>query len=304
MGAYADDAMKADSRNQIKAWQSIVQHSCLLHDFRHRETCFKRSKGNGCRFNMPRDIVENDKYDPVTHEMKFVRRAGSQWLTEHQIDVTILFNSNNNLRFMILTGDGAAASYYVTNYTTKPQQMQENSAVVFSAYTNRLKKEEAAKRAGVSLPPAVAGLRRLMSLLSTMTSTMEMGGPLACLYLLKGGNVYMSHKLSRFIFLPQVLNFLNSDSLEAPFYPSVGEKTVIVSDMADYLFRPVALQDSSFWRYAQCGAKESRCKQRAKKRIGDLDLKKEKDNVAHILSYPQLPNVLLFEDRLFFYRSE
>jgi hypothetical protein len=136
------------------------QLATVAHDPCHRQSCFK-SKGTGCRYGFPLDIVSLNTCPEVTPDgilrLNLPREVGSAWLTGHNIPVLLLFGCNNDVK--VLIGEQAGAVYYIANYTTKDQQKVDSQATVLMAaylrYRQRYNPVSTESRGTLAIVPAI-----------------------------------------------------------------------------------------------------------------------------------------------------
>eukprot|EP00732_Lithocolla_globosa_P000270 Lithocolla_globosa_v1_NODE_69_length_7060_cov_437.109350.p1 type:complete len:2074 gc:universal NODE_69_length_7060_cov_437.109350:459-6680(+) len=253
------DITHIDVKAAYSASLALIQYDNVSHDYHHRETCFKY--GAGCRFNKPAVSVFDYEFNSE-RELLLKRPPGSNWLTGHQLELTSSFLCNNDVRALFLTGEGTSESYYCTNYTAKPQEKIENSRLL-SAFEKRKEKEEKDKQKLSKLSPFELGVRRIQGLIANIHAKQEMGGPLACLYSLKGTNVYFSHKFSRQLLLPQLQAYLRNEKIDGNLIPvpksdpTQQQKWQVLPDIFDYLLRSENLFDLNVWDFQSQGEKKT-----------------------------------------------
>jgi hypothetical protein len=231
---------------------SLFLLECNVHDYRHFESCFKKSKTapiSGCRFRMPRAIHQGQT-EIQGGEVVLQRRLGSNWLNPY-VDVMIdLFRFNHDCRALI----GSYASqmvYYVVKYISKDQKAVDQRAALdlgLQAFRSRRERDAAqqevtaaaaaaasfgaashasdslATAADPSIATAASGsAARLINAMTYQLSNMqETSAPLAAYYLLRGTLEYTSHELPKLL-LAQAEAIVCGRSFEGLLVPELRQ---------------------------------------------------------------------------------
>ena len=109
----------------------VIQLATVLHHWRHNATCFKNREKNGdCRFAFPRVACSASEFvkDATGNYVWNVRKgAGSEYMTCHNLLVSLLFRVNNDVRLLAL-GGAPNAVFYCIRYITKPPECFDEPA--------------------------------------------------------------------------------------------------------------------------------------------------------------------------------
>jgi hypothetical protein len=169
-----------------------------------------------CRFFKPEELVETSEF---VDEYSFVleRKLGHEYLNSFSILLSLLFCCNHDVK--ILLGYLAFGFvYYALKYATKSQKIFENYIFL---NINALKKAENSENRNRSNSngdtdmhdSAIKGRKRFMSMVNSLTARIEIGAPMACLYLLNGSCFYWSHPFVNLYFTQTLKIFLNEERI-------------------------------------------------------------------------------------------
>ena len=182
-----------------------IQLSVNMHDWKHRESCFKNGR-NECRYNTPHLPVDETSVEPafavnldaVTHkpqptdpfydrivhlEIDLKKRTPFFFLTDCNIYALAVFNCNNCTRYV----ENQKVSLYYGTYALKHSTENEKALAemlrALSAYEEKIKNRKllglnsADTVSSVSLPPTTAsiGLGRLLSAARAVTNVETVG---------------------------------------------------------------------------------------------------------------------------------
>jgi len=175
----------------ISALAAVLQG----HYWQHCPSCFKFSKRTNssktCRYCYPKDRIEE-----TTQEKKGIvikRLLGHEYINSYNDVILQTFRCNHDIQILIGGVEMSEVIFYCTKYTTKPQQEAYCSvALALAAYRRRLERERAIAECR-ELSSEEKSRKRVTGLMYTMTSSIEVAGPLAALYILRKSPSYRSH---------------------------------------------------------------------------------------------------------------
>ena len=127
-GQESDD----DFYMRLATDSNAVAQKTQMHSSKHNATCFKyRSKGNTCRFGMPRELVPQSYID----ELGVIHLArNNSWVNPWNRAIATCLRSNHDISWIPTVTKSLALIYYLTNYATKddvsPYQMLIKAALL------------------------------------------------------------------------------------------------------------------------------------------------------------------------------
>ena len=150
-----------------------------------------------CRARFPRDIVENTEIDSYDGSIKMKKLE--QWINFISPPLTYLIRCNSDVTSLLSGTAIKAIVAYVTDYITKAplktHTMFDAIRTVFdrkSELINGNKSREEKSR------------KLITNIVNSLTSSMEIGGPMASLYLLGNPDHYTNYKFRHFYWKPYV----------------------------------------------------------------------------------------------------
>ena len=143
-----------------------------------------------CMARFPRDIYSETKVDEQDGHI-FMKKL-EQWINTFTPTLTYLLRCNTDVGSMLSGTSIKAVISYVTDYVTKPSL--KTHQIFSSAYDVFEKNSELL---GGNTEEKGAARKLLLKIVNALTSKMEIGSPMACLYLLENPDHYTSH-----IFVP------------------------------------------------------------------------------------------------------
>ena len=228
-------------------------HTCRSNlDERGRQTRNRSWKGclnniwGHCKNRFPRAIIPSSFVDENGH---LHLKKLEPWLNTIIPLITYLFRCNTDSTCLKSGTAVKAAILYLTNYITKPIL---KTCVVFETIlrqclTNPLILD--------SDPNRYEKVRMLMTkIVNNLSAKMEVGVPLACLYLLGFPDHYVSHRFASFYwqsFVHEVQSYWDSniDSTVKPKVSivSIRGRVLGLSPVFDYIYRPQELENFSLY---------------------------------------------------------
>ncbi|KDR65593.1 hypothetical protein GALMADRAFT_41664, partial [Galerina marginata CBS 339.88] len=244
-----------------------------------RKGCLN-SKGE-CKARFPREVIEKTMVEPLTGALRI--KKGEPWMNTFTPSLSYLMRCNTDVTSLLSGTAIKAIVAYVTDYVTKPglttysifdtvKQVFSRNSEMIGGSTNR---QEVA--------------RSLMTkMVNALTSKLEIGSPMASLYLLGNPDHYTQHIFKQFYWRPyvrEVQSVWKTDEAE-----NLPEKVVLnknlgryigLSKVQDYTFRPDIYRNVSLYEWIRCAEKVKRSR-KAQLKFDDLqdrlDLNKYSDD--------------------------
>jgi len=221
-----------------------------------RPTCINK-KGK-CKARFPRPTYDMTEVDPRTGALNV--KKGEPWINTLTPLVTYLLRCNTDVTSLLSGTAIKAVVAYVSDYITKPglktysifdtiKSVFDKNSVLIGSSSKR--KEKA---------------RRLMTqIINSLTAKLEIGGPMASLYLLGNPDHYTSHKFIPIYwksYVTEVMKYWNPNDVIQTDVDS--EKLVLqkkkgcfigVSKIHDYVYRPEIYENLSLYEWIQCATR-------------------------------------------------
>ena len=230
--------------------------------------CLRKGK---CKARFPRDIVESTMVDPATGALKM--KKGEAWINTFSSLVTYLFRCNTDTT-SLLSGTAIKATVaYITDYVTKPglntYSMFDTIRQIFERNETLLTGKENVRASARSL---------VTKMVNALTAKLEIGSPMASMYLLGNPDHYTSHTFINFYwrsFVREARSVFLTPLEEIEDFPdkivlnkSKG-KFVALSKVHDYIYRPSAFRIVNLYDWIRCANKKRKsakhCKENSTK---------------------------------------
>ena len=156
------------------------------------------NKYNKCKARFPRSIVQESFVDPFTGSITLKKLE--EWINFFTPVLTYLLRSNSDVTSLLSGTAIKAIVAYVTEYITK---VPLKTHVMFDTIRKVLGKHSELIN-DVTVDDKQKSRKLITSIVNTLTVGMEIGGPMACLYLLDNPDHYTSHKFRPFYWKPYV----------------------------------------------------------------------------------------------------
>jgi len=218
------------------------------------------NKHGNCKARFPRKIIEQTEVDPKTGALNV--KKGEPWINTLSPVVTYLLRCNSDVTSLLSGTAIKAIVAYISDYVTKPglktYSIFDTIRSVFNKNTEML---------SGSLEQKEKARRLITQTVNSLTGKMEIGGPMAALYLLGNPDHYTCHKFIPVYWKDCVREALKFWRSENDLQEVVPEKLVLqknkdgeyvgFSSVHDYIYRPKKFQDKTLYEWAQMS---SRCK--------------------------------------------
>ena len=223
--------------------------------------CLRKGK---CKARFPRDIVESTMVDPATGALKM--KKGEAWINTFSSLVTYLFRCNTDTT-SLLSGTAIKATVaYITDYVTKPGL---NTYSMFDTIRQIFERNETLLAGKENIQASARSL--VTKMVNALTAKLEIGSPMASMYLLGNPDHYTSHTFVNFYwrsFVREARSVFLTPLEEIDDFPekvvlnkSKG-KFVALSKVHDYIYRPSAFGTVNLYDWIRCANKKRKSSKR------------------------------------------
>jgi len=193
---YKKKKMKHKNPNTVDKYQPVV--GCLS------------NKWGKCKARFPRKTFEHTEVNINDGALNI--KKGESMLNTVTAEVTYLIRSNTDVTSLLSGTAIKAVVAYVSDYISKPAL---RTYLIFEAVKNVFDRNS--EMLGGSLDRKEKARKLLTQIVNNLTSKMEIGGPMASMYLLKNPDHYTNHRFRTFYwpnFVRAARHAWNSDSGE------------------------------------------------------------------------------------------
>ncbi|KAJ7163730.1 hypothetical protein C8R46DRAFT_875283, partial [Mycena filopes] len=241
------------------------------------------SKSGVCKARFPRDVFPTSEIDPDGHVNIKKTEANMNTFTP----VMTYFSRSNTDVTSLLSGTAVKAVIsYVSDYVSKMgMKTYQAFASVFEVFDRN---SEQVSEENVEGTVKAKNLMRQM--INSMSTKLEIGSPMASMYVLGNPDHYSSHKFVNFWWRTYVTfikrhwaeleeNPMDNDD-ENPHEERITIKNqngtfVALSPVDDYRYRPIAYESVNLYEWIQCSDKKSRNKKEREQYFEHLNFKKD-----------------------------
>ena len=271
--------------DEVKAWWTQFENTVddlLLRSNQHTHTIDKHGNNTSyctnakgqCKRRFPRDTFEQTMVDPKTGALNL--KKGEAWMNTFTAELTYLLRSNSDVTSLLSGTAIKAIVAYVSDYITKPGLKTYS---IFDIIRSVFDKNSEMMGGDVKRKEKVRKV--FTQIVNSLTAKMEIGSPMASLYILGNPDHYTKHKFIPFYWRGYVKEVLSAwegdDSDKIPDLEHVPDKVVInkshggfigISKVSDYVYRPVMYEDISLYDWIRF-YKKARKHKMPQKKIGD-----------------------------------
>ena len=230
----------------------------------------KNNKYGTCKARFPRKVQLETQVDPSTGAL--IMKKGEAWLNTFSPVLTYLLRCNTDVTCLLSGTAIKSVIAYVTDYITKTplktHTMFETVKTIFKRETEMLAGEESKK---------IKARKVLVKIVNSLTSQSEIGGPMACMYLLGHPDHYTSHTFQRFYWRAYVNEVRKAWEVHNPIDDGIvnkappeklvltksEDKVVGIDTTTDYIFRPSKYEAVSLYDWVRRARKARMSKKRA-----------------------------------------
>src|ERR1700683_4109229 len=234
---YEKKRLKHKDKKNINKYQPVT--GCLS------------NKWGKCKARFPRKTFEHTEVNMDNGALNI--KKGESMLNNVTAEVTYLIHSNTDVTSLLSGTAIKAVVAYVSDYISKPSL---KTYIIFEAVKSVFDRNS--EMLGGSLDRKEKARRLLTQIVNNLTSKMEIGGPMASMYLLKNPHHYTNHKFRTFYwpnFVQAARHAWNPDSEEC------GENQLVLLKIKgriigrtlvqDYVFQPVECNQMSLHDWIQ-----------------------------------------------------
>jgi hypothetical protein len=228
-----------------------------------------------CKRRFPRDIFEQTMVDPKTGALNL--KKGEAWMNTITPLLTYLLRCNTDVTSLLSGTAIKAIVAYVSDYITKPGL---KTYTVFDVVKSVFDKNS--EMIGGDLKRREKVRKIFTQIVNSLTAKLEIGGPMASLYILGHPDHYTGHRFIPFYWKGYVKEVLDAwvdehdDSL-VPDLKNVTDNVVInknrgrlvgLSKISDYIYRPTSCENVCLYDWVRL-SKKSRIHRSIRKKVGD-----------------------------------
>ncbi|HMI78182.1 MAG TPA: helitron helicase-like domain-containing protein, partial [Ferruginibacter sp.] len=213
-----------------------------------RPSCI--NKHGNCKSRFPRTLYEQTQVDPKTGALNI--KKGEAWINTLTPVITYLLRCNTDVTSLMSGTAIKAIVAYISDYITKPGL---KTYVIFDAIKSVFNRNS--EILGGTMKTKEKARRILTKTVNALTSKMEIGGPMASLYLLGNPDHYASHKFVTVYWKNYVREVFRSWKSEEDLQELIPEKLVVqkgvegeivgFSTVDDYMYRPKLLESKTLY---------------------------------------------------------
>ena len=213
------------------------QEKKAVHKYQPNTGCLSNKWGK-CKARFPRKTFEQTEVDIESGALNI--KKGESMLNTVTAEVTYLIRSNTDITSLLSGTAIKAVVAYVSDYISKPAL---KTYLIFEAVKSVFDRNS--EMLGGSLDQKEKARRLLTQIVNNLTSKMEIGGPMASMYLLKNPDHYTSHKFrtfywpsfvraARYAWNPESEEYLEDQLVLLKIKGKIVGRTLV----QDYVFRP------------------------------------------------------------------
>ena len=229
-----------------------------------------------CKRRFPRETFDQTMVDPKTGALNL--KKGEAWMNTITPLLTYLLRSNSDVTSLLSGTAIKAIVAYVSDYITKPGLKTYS---IFDVVRSVFDKNS--EMIGGTLKRREKVRKIVTQVVNSLTAKMEIGGPMASLYLLGNPDHYTDHTFVPFYwrgYVKEVLSIWEEGDAnnKIPDLDGVLDKVVInknrgqfvgLSKVSDYVYRPSMHEHVSLYDWIRLYEK-TRKRRMIKKKVGDV----------------------------------
>ena len=282
-----NDCNVCDNCKSLESWWArfkVVVDDLVKRSNRHNDCsksirpCLRNGK---CKARFPRDIVESTMVDPATGALKM--KKGEAWINFFSPLLTFLVRCNTDTT-SLLSGTAIKATVaYITDYVTKPGL---NTYSMFDTIRQIFERNETLLTIKENMQNSARSL--VTKMVNALTAKLEIGSPMASMYLLGNPDHYTSHVFVNFYWRSFVREACSVFSTSLEEIDNIPEKVVLnrskgkfvaLSNVHDYIYRPSAFGSINLFDWIRCANKKRKASKQSK------IITKQDDMNEHAIDY-------------------
>ena len=223
------------------------------------------NKHGNCKARFPRQTFDKTEVDPNTGALNI--KKGEKWINTLTPIVTFLLRCISDVTSLLSGTAIKAIVAYISDYVTKPglktYTIFDTIRSVFDKSSEMLGGTQTRKDKARSL---------VTKIVNALTAKLEIGGPMASLYLLGNPDHYTNQRFVVFYwksYVTEVLKAWKQDddvrSDKVVLLKNVDGEYIGLSMVDDYMYRPYELNEKSLYEWIQISTRLKRSKAEQKK---------------------------------------
>ena len=220
----------------------------------------KSNKYGKCKARFPRKIFKQTMVNPNTGSLDI--RKGEQWMNNVSPVLTYLFRCNTDVTSLLSGTAIKAVIAYISDYITKPSL---KTYVVFDTIRSVFHKNS--EFLGGTTDRKEKARRLFTQIVNSLTAKMEIGAPMAAMYLLKNPDHYTDHKFCPFYWKTYVhevhkpwMMEVDNEQYDKVILNKTRGRIVGLSPVFDYIYRPSYYEDWSLYDWIRRYSKKQKAK--------------------------------------------
>ncbi|KAF5367284.1 hypothetical protein D9615_010468 [Tricholomella constricta] len=230
-------------RSNVHSCRSTINRDGSQSKSKQYAGCLDNKWGR-CRGRFPRPIYTETEVDPATGSLHIKKLEA--WMNTVSATVTYLFRCNTDVTSLRSGTAIKGVMYYVTKYVTKTSL---KTCIIFETVQSIFQKNT--EVLGGSATRQEKARTLMTKIVNSLTTKLEMGSPMICLYLLGNPDHYKSHRFRNFhwqSFVTEVLSAWPDQEFKHACLPERvillqrNGRVVGLSPVYDYMFRAPELE--------------------------------------------------------------
>jgi hypothetical protein len=298
--------LKAEWKNKFEdtvddlLWRSNVHIHTTDKNGNNTSKCVNKS--GQCKARFPRPTFDQTLVDPNTGALNV--KKGEAWMNTFTPLLTYLLRSNSDVTSLLSGTAIKAVVAYVSDYITK-QSLK--TYTIFDTIRDVFEKNS--EMIGGDVKRNETARKLFTKVVNSLTAKMEIGAPMASLFLLGNPDHYTDHKFKTFYwksYVRQVMKYFphetesDGNTTSTLSETSIAEKVVVnkvngeyvgLSSVLDYMYRPVIYGRVNLYDWIRLSEKSTIASHKNKKKP-----KKEADAIQDQSENEEYPNKECSED--------
>ncbi|KDR65354.1 hypothetical protein GALMADRAFT_32878, partial [Galerina marginata CBS 339.88] len=210
-----------------------------------------------CAARFPRDLYERTVVDPQDGHIDM--KKSEPFINNFSPPLSALMRCNTDTTSLLSGTAVKAVISYVTDYVTK--QALKTHQLFTTAYEVLQKQTDEPED---NTKPLNGARRTLLKIVNSLSTKLEIGSPMAAMYLLGHDDHYTSHKFVPFYWRSHVAQVRRETNDERVEIGQFDQKFFIKNNVHDYIHRPVRYEGINLYNWVQGSTKNSRSKSEIK----------------------------------------
>lgn len=225
----------------------------------------KSNKWGKCKARFPRKVFEQTMVNPMTGSLDI--KKGEPWMNTVNPVITYLLRCNTDITSLLSGTAIKAVLAYISDYITKPTL---KTYVVFDTIVSIFEKNSELINGPTDRKETAR--RLLTQIVNSLTAKMEVGAPMAAMYLLGNPDHYTDHKFRTFYWRSYVFEArrpwmmdVEDQKYDKVMIRNKSGQLIAVTTVQDYTFRPVKYDDMTLYDWIRLHNKKPKPKARKRR---------------------------------------